>query len=86
MTSMPQRDEVWYDLRPMTDRREWRDSSRFRRIVTVIHFEPNGFAEGKSAWQTRVGGVWTTMDYPAARYTRIRADAFVRRFLRVEAS
>lgn len=81
MATIPKRGEVWVDLRPTTDRREWRDSTRFRRVVTVIHFDVDGFAEGKSAWQTYVDDAWTTMDYPAERYTRIRAGEFARRFV-----
>lgn len=86
MATVPPPDEVWVDSRPMTDRREWRDSKRFRRIVTVSSFVPYGHVEGLSAWQEYTRGRWTAMDYPAARKTRILAHVFLHRFRRAEES
>lgn len=84
--STPRPGEVWIDRRPMTDRREWRDAARFRRVVAVTSFDPDGFAEGSSSWQEHSNTGWATMDYPTARTTRIRASVFLQRFVRSEES
>lgn len=81
MATIPKRGEVWIDLRPMTDRREWRDSTKYRRIVTVVDYSPHGSVEGLSAWQEKTRKGWATMEYPPARKTRILAHVFVRRFV-----
>lgn len=83
----PKPGEVWIDSRPMTDRMEWKDATKYRRIVVVTEFSPDGWAEGRSSWQkkARTGG-WVDLDYPPARSTRILAHVFVRRFSRLDAS
>jgi hypothetical protein len=86
MTATPQPGQTWIDQRPMTDRREWRDKTRYRRLVAVTASDPDGFVEGFSSWQVRARTGWTAMDYPPARTTRISADVFVRRFVRSEES
>jgi hypothetical protein len=81
MAAVPKRDEVWVDRRPMTDRREWRDDTKFRRVVTVAHYSPHGWVEGLSTWQEKTREGWTTMEYPPSRSTRILAHVFMRRFV-----
>jgi hypothetical protein len=80
----PQPGDVWLDSRPMTDRPEWRDKTRFRRVVRVTAFEAHGWAEGKSSWQERKRGHWADMEFPPPRTTRILAVEFLRRFARIE--
>lgn len=86
MTTVPQPDEVWIDSRPMTDRSEWRDPKRFRRIVTVTSFVPYGHVEGLSSWQEYTRKGWTAMEYPPVRKTRILSHVFLNRFRRAEES
>lgn len=82
----PKPGEVWIDLRPMTDRMEWKDATKFRRLVVVTEFSPHGWAEGRSSWQQNKRGSWVDLDYPPARSTRILAHVFTRRFVRDEAT
>lgn len=83
----PKPGQTWIDLRPMTDRAEWRDAKKFRRYVTVTSFEPHGHCEGISGWQKKArNGQWVGLEYPPPRRTRILAHVFVRRFVRAEES
>lgn len=86
MATDPQPDEVWIDQRPTTDRSEWRDATRYRRVVTVTSFTPYGYVEGLSSWQERTRKGWTAMGYPPARKTRILSHVFLQRFRRAEES
>jgi hypothetical protein len=82
--STPQPGEVWIDSRPSTDRAEWRDATKFRRVLLVESFEPDRNVVGKSSWQERRREQWADMGYPPPRTTRIQAAVFLRRFHRDE--
>ncbi len=60
MGATPQPGETWIDSRPMTDRREWRDATKFRRCVTVTAVD-HSYIEGSSFWQERKRGQWVEM-------------------------
>lgn len=82
--TIPEPGQHWIDLRPMTDRKEWRDSTKFRRCIDVVKFEANGWAEGYSYWEKHYADGWREMNYPGRRWTRILAHVFERRFIRKE--
>lgn len=79
MATAPKPGDIWIDSRPMTDRREWRDATKFRRCVTVTGASDR-YVEGSSFWQERKRGQWVDMPYPPSRSTRILADVFAHRF------
>jgi hypothetical protein len=80
---MPEIGETWRDLRPMTDRSEWRNAAKYQRIVVVTAVD-HSYVEGMSSWRERTRAGWKAMEYPAPRKTRILGHVFGRRFVYLE--